>query len=748
MNNQTYAEIVVDIPVQSVDRIFHYKVPENLAEQVQFGIRVSVPFGRRTIIGYVVGFCDIVEIEPDKVKSIKSILDDEPVFTSELWSIARWMKAYYLCTIAQALKCIVSPGIKVRGPRELTGLWPNFKKQELESILKEFSGAPKQAQVLKAAVEKPGLTKNELAGVSGVSASTVNTLVEKKLLKPCTYAVRRNPYPIKQSEISAPKLTPEQKKCTEAIIQALNSGRQDVFVLHGVTGSGKTEIYLKTIEHVLSLGHGAIITVPEIALTSQMVKTFKERFGELVAVLHSGLSPGERYDEWQRISRGVSKIVLGARSAVFAPLPTTKLIIIDEEHETSYKQDDQAKYHAREVAITRAKLNRAVVVLGSATLSLETYCRALERGPYRLLLLENRVDYKPMPGVEVVDMRAELQRGNAGIFSNILLQKIDEKINRKEQVLLFINRRGFAPIVICRKCGFVLKCPHCDISLTYHNDSRLRCHYCNYTISKVDICPGCGAEHIRYSGIGTQKVEEEIKRIFPSVRVLRMDADTTSRKGAHEKILKTFLKGEANILVGTQMIAKGLNLPRVTLVGVINADTTLHMPDFRAAEKTFQLLTQVAGRAGRGTLPGEVIVQTYDPDHYSIITARKHDYTSFFNKEMKVRRALGYPPFSRLIRIVIYGKEESSVCYNAHLLKESLVTAGINIAAVSEYDVLGPAPAPLHKIKQKYRWQIFLKGKSGLDLRKITKTGLDIFNKRSQQRLVAVSVDVEPQNMM
>ena len=747
MSELVYAEIIVDVPVRNVDRVFSYIVPENLSEAVNFGVRVTVPFGNRMLTGYVVGFADTTQVPQDRLKPVLSVLDDEPVFTKELWTLARWMKAYYLCTMAQALKCMLSPGSRVKGPREYTGLWPGFASNQLAQILLDLSRTPKQAIVIQTAANRPGLSKKALAAAAEVSPATVNVLLDKGLLQIRTIAVRRNPYPIEATGKPAPVLSQDQSYCAGEVIRSIEARQSEVFLLHGITGSGKTEIYLTAISRTLALGLGAIITVPEIALTAQMVNTFKERYGDTVTVLHSALSAGERYDEWQRIRNGDSKVVLGARSAVFAPLSKVGLLIVDEEHEASYKQDDQARYHAREVALQRAKLNGAVVILGSATISLESYCRAQADGPYRYLSIENRIEHRPLPLVKTVDLRAETHRGNPGIFSLTLLQKIEEKISRKEQIILFINRRGFSPIVICRECGFVLKCPHCDISLTYHNDLSLRCHYCNYSMAVIAKCTNCGSEHIRYAGTGTQKVEEEIKRIFPSAGVLRMDADTTSRKGAHGEILKNFLAGKADILVGTQMIAKGLNLPNVTLVGVINADTTLHMPDFRAAEKTFQMLTQVAGRAGRGEQPGEVIIQTYDPEHYSIKAAQNYDYKGFFEQEMSIRRTLGYPPFSRLIRIVLSSTDEALVRNSALLLKESLVNVKRDIAPDGT-DILGPAPAPLHKIKERYRWQIVLKGKNGLVMRQLTIKGIDNFENQHGSRSVTISVDVEPQNMM
>jgi primosomal protein N' (replication factor Y) len=747
MSEQVYAEIVVDVPVRNVDRVFSYIVPADLFPAIKFGMRVIVPFAGRKVTGYVVGFSGITQVSQEKLKPVLAVLDNEPVITEELWTLARWMKAYYLCTLAQALKCMVSPAVRVKAAGSYTGLWIGFADNQLAQVLAKLNRSPKQSAVIKAAAGQPGLSPKALADQVGVSSATVSALVGKGLLQARTTSVRRNPYPIKPTGIPGPVLTPEQAYCAGEIIRAIESYQSQVFALHGITGSGKTEIYLNVIARALVLGRKTLITVPEIALTGQMVNTFKERYGDTVAVLHSALSAGERYDEWQRIRNGDSKIVLGTRSAVFAPLSGPGLLIIDEEHEAAYKQDDQARYHAREVALQRAKLSGAVVILGSATMSLESYCRAQKEGPYRYLSIENRIEQKPLPQIKTIDLRAETHKGNPGIFSLALLQKIEEKIRLKEQTILFINRRGFSPIVICRDCGFVLKCPHCDISLTYHSDLTLRCHYCNYISPVINKCSNCASEQLRFAGTGTQKVEEEIRHIFPSAGVLRMDADTTSRKGAHAEILKNFLDGKADILIGTQMLAKGLNLPNVTLVGVINADTTLHMPDFRAAEKTFQLLTQVAGRAGRGEKPGEVIIQTYNPEHYSIKAALNNSYKDFYAQEMIIRRELGYPPFSRLIRIILSSTQSALVQSGAFLLKECLLEAQRDFNPHGP-DILGPAPAPLHKIKEKYRWQIVLKGKQALILRQLAAKGIDIFESRQGNRLLSIIVDVEPQNMM
>jgi primosomal protein N' (replication factor Y) len=465
-----------------------------------------------------------------------------------------------------------------------------------------------------------------------------------------------------------------------------------------------------------------------------------------VAVLHSALSDRERYVQWLRVKSGEAPIVLGTRSAVFAPLPRPGLFVIDEEHETTYKQEDHLRYHAREVAIKRAQLTGAVVLLGSATPSLESRLKAGKGLVYRLLELPHRIDHKPLPEVKVVDMRREIKNGNRGIFSQALTEAVNLRLDRGEQILLFLNRRGYATIVVCRECGLVLKCPRCDISLTYHLDNRLRCHYCNHTIPAPGRCPGCSSRYISHFGTGTQKVEEEAKRLFERAGIVRMDSDTTTRKGSHERILKSFREGKADILIGTQMIAKGLDLPKVTLVGVINADTTLHMPDFRAAERTFQLLTQVAGRSGRGDLPGEVLIQTYSPDHYSITAAAAHDYEGFYKNEMRVRRALGYPPFSHLALLLFTHEDEDEAKKGAFLAQEFFVKELLN--AGGQIDLLGPAPATLNKIKGRHRWQLVLKGPKRNSLKELIREFLDKLETIRPAFKPVVNVDINPQGML
>jgi primosomal protein N' (replication factor Y) len=740
-----FAEIIVDINARGVDRVFHYAVPEQFQNQITVGSRVLVNFGCRQLPGYVVGFG--LPADEVQVREISGVLDAEPVFTMELLEIARWMADSYLCSTAEALGRIISPRLGIKSTREVKLLYPALPDKEMEDALKLMARSPKQTAVIRIAMANPGLTRRELAAAAQAAPKTIDILVDKGLLE----AVVKTSSSLQDSRMtggprsSALRLNRDQGAAFKEISDALEKGRFSAYLLHGVTGSGKTEIYLQAIAAVLAAGRQAVALVPEISLTPQMIDLFYGRFGEQVAVLHSGLAGRERYDEWRRVKEGRAPVVLGTRSAVFAPLPRPGLFILDEEHEPSYKQDDHLRYHAREVALKRAQISGAVVVLGSATPSLESWFRSGRSGPYKLLKLPHRIDERPLPQVKIIDLRQELKDGNRGIFSRALASAIRDRVQKGEQTLLFLNRRGYATFVVCRECGHVMKCHHCDISLTYHLDGSLRCHYCNYQTKLPERCPSCGSRYIRHFGVGTQKVEDEAKKLFPEARILRMDSDSTSRRGSHERILSAFRQGQADILIGTQMIAKGLDLPMVTLVGVVNADTTLFMPDFRAAERTFQLLTQVAGRAGRADLPGEVLVQTYCPDHYSIAAAARHDCEEFYQVEMPVRNALGYPPYSYLARLLFTHEDEAEISKGAALAKEILDKT------LSGHDnfieVLGPAPAPLSRIKGRYRWQLVIKGPRRNELRDIIRESMAVLQKCRPAFKPVINVDINPQGM-
>ncbi|UQZ87248.1 Primosomal protein N' [Paenibacillus konkukensis] len=645
--------------------------------------------------------------------------------------------------------------------------------------------AAKQKEVLRYLADHPAPIKlTELLHELGISAGTVKSLADKGLLTIKEVEVFRDPYAKRSFAKTRPlPLMPEQQQVYGRISRAVAAREHRVFLLHGVTGSGKTEVYLQSIQTCLDQGREAIVLVPEISLTPQMVERFKGRFGDQVAVLHSRLSHGERYDEWRKIMLRQVSVVIGARSAIFAPFTKIGLIIIDEEHESSYKQEESPKYHARDVAVARASQHDAVVVLGSATPSLESMHGTLavsaaarraatggmpggapaiteagaaaaadtalnERVPFELLTMHNRVEGRPLPPVHIIDMREELRTGNRSMFSRALYKAIEERLHKKEQTVLLLNRRGYSTFVMCRTCGYVAQCPHCDISLTFHQSSRaIRCHYCGYAERELTVCPSCGSEHIRHFGTGTQRVEEELGKLFPGIRVIRMDVDTTTEKGSHEKWLTMFRNRQADVLLGTQMVAKGLDFPHVTLVGALAADTVLNLPDFRAAERTFQLLTQVAGRAGRHELPGEVFVQTYAPEHYSIISASRHDYRSFIDKEMTLRKLHQYPPFHRLILITLSHEQIPLLMRTAESmavrLKELAKESGL-----SQVEILGPVASPIARIKDRYRFQCMIKYRGEASISGLVKRAVASFEDVERQHKMTISVDVDPQVLM
>lgn len=534
------------------------------------------------------------------------------------------------------------------------------------------------------------------------------------------------------------RLTGEQGVALKPVLKSLSDGANDIYLLHGITGSGKTEVYLQAIESALALGKSAIVLVPEISLTPQAVERFKSRFGETVAVLHSRLLESEKFAEWKKLKEGSARIAVGARSAIFAPVQKLGLIVVDEEHETSYKQDDAPRYNARDVAIERARISGAIVILGSATPSIESYYNAVS-GKYKLLKLTERIERRKLPGVEIIDMRQEmLDTKEIRVFSRPLEHAISETLKRAGQVMLFLNRRGFSTFINCKKCGYVVKCKYCNVSMTYHFDTRkLNCHYCNYQVSPPEACPKCKSGNIKYFGIGTQKIESEAARIFPAARIARMDTDATLKRGSHRQILGDFKKHKVDILIGTQMIAKGHDFPKVMLVGVISADTALNLPDFRAGERTFNLLTQVAGRAGRGAETGKVIVQTYSPSHYAVGKSIKHDYVGFFNEEIKFRKELKYPPFTHIVEIKLRGRDEDKVAKVSHDLAADLSA----VLSGGDIELVGPAPEFISKIKGQFRWNMLLKGD---DPRLICLLIDEALSKLKSKSGLIITIDVDP----
>ncbi len=654
-------------------------------------------------------YSGITEATIKKLLAEKHILVKEQVSDRRTQQKVRWVVPADRQTLAQALQKL--------SPRK------KQQKKIIEFFMQRGSAVP----------------LFELLKKLGTTRTTVKACVDQKWLKWEDRIEYRDPYRGQSFSPTKPlPLTDEQRKAFEVILEPMRDERYESLLLHGVTGSGKTEIYLQAIDQILQKGKEAIVLVPEISLTPQMVRRFKERLGSKVAVLHSGLSSGERFDEWQRIRNGESPVVIGARSAIFAPLRKIGLIIIDEEHESSYKQEENPKYHARTIAKWRAQKHQAVLILGSATPAVESYYLA-RTGYYRWIPLRERVNQLPYPSIHVVDMREEMQKGNRSIFSQKLSEQLLQCVERGEQAILFLNRRGFSTFVMCRECGEALQCPSCDISLTYHQTNQMmRCHYCGYGEPLPHNCPSCGSKHIRHFGMGTQRVEEELHRHFPDLRVIRMDVDTTRRKGAHQRLLSLFAEGKAHVLLGTQMVAKGLDFPKVTLVGVIAADTVLHLPDFRAAERTFQLLTQVSGRAGRHDQPGNVVIQTYHGDHYSIQLAAQHKIASFYRHESLLRKKHIYPPFCGLFQLLF-----------THPRRDQLFQLGQKIATQlkaklpNNCQLLGPVPAIIPRIKNRYRLQMIIKYNENEETEKILKEQFRTISALSMDDELRISVNRE-----
>lgn len=800
-----YAEILVDIPDSGVNRRYTYAVPENLQTTLEVGRRVLIPFGHRVCEGYVVATSDHSPVAHPR--AVLRVLDRETVLTAELLHLAEWMAGHYLCPVSTVLKTMLPKPLKRRRQRVVVPLLGEEEGQELlkslgphpglagfmERLWDEGEMGLSQARRLLGGDEAIyELEEVGLLAVSGTYQPLSYTLASQVYVvsdEPAARELwevlsRRAPrqaealgilleegaVPAAQLEKRVPKgslnillkkglvtkkviytgpekvevlPTAYQMKAIEGIDNMLRSGQAGKCLLFGVTGSGKTEVYLQVIDRVTRRGKQVIVLVPEIALTQQMIEVFAARVGDRLAVLHSRLSDYERYEEWKRISTGKVDVVLGPRSAVFAPFANLGLIIIDEEQEHTYKQEVTPRYHAREVAEKRAELQGAVVVLGTATPSIETFYRATRKKEYQLIELPLRVSRHSMPPIHVVDLREEFKAGNRSIFSGVLKDKLEGCLARGEQAILFLNRRGYFTFLMCRECGLVINCPHCSIPLTYHQSTRrLHCHYCFFTAEDQQTCPRCQGKYLRRMGLGTQRVEEEVRKLFPTARVRRMDIDTTRKKGAHHEIITGMQRQEIDILVGTQMVAKGFDFPRVSLVGVINADTVLNLPDFRAYERGFQLLLQVAGRAGRASIPGEVVIQTYEPDSYAVSCACNHSYRDFYRREIEFRESMGYPPFTNLVRVVVSspGEREAMMASREirHLLEELLP------GSEDDAEVLGPGPCPLARIRDRYRYQLLLRG-SNLEL--LTSAGRYIIDKRKSKN-VRIDIDINPLIMM
>ncbi|WP_040228036.1 primosomal protein N' [Bhargavaea cecembensis] len=799
------AEVITDVSAHPVDRPFDYVVPDRMAAVIERGARVKVPFGNRKVLGFVTGLKEESELDPGRLRPIDELLDPEPVLTPEMLDLADWMRESTLCFEIDALQSMLPSALRAKYEKSIHVVEPERLPEEAARVirtrravpLKEFPDAMlpllkrlaadgilsietavrqntgiKRERVLK--ISGPEVLSGIRAGIkkgahrqmalidwflahagetvpsrdvmelTGTTRATVKALEEKGAAVETAVEVYRKPDVGLMTEAGGDSfaLTSEQKEAVGRIAESADAGREETFLLHGITGSGKTEVYMQVIRRVLDQGKEAIVLVPEISLTPQITSRFKKRFGPLVAVMHSGLSPGEKYDEWRRIQRGEVKVVVGARSAVFAPFTNLGVIILDEEHESSYKQEDSPRYHARDVAIRRAEMHGCPVILGSATPSLESYARA-HKGVYTLLTLSERAKQMPLPEVRVVDMREELKNGNRSMFSVELAEAIRDRLEKGEQTVLFLNRRGYSSFVLCRDCGTAVQCPNCDISLTYHRATeRLQCHYCGHEEPVPLTCPECGSEHIRFFGTGTQKVQEELHRLFPEARVLRMDVDTTRQKGSHEKLLRQFGDGEADILLGTQMIAKGLDFPNITLVGVLSADTMLRLSDFRAAEKTFQLLTQVSGRAGRHEKEGLVYIQTYAPEHYAVELSKDQAYEPFYGIEMANRKRFSYPPFY-YITLIRFSHEDLLTVSDTAEKAVSWLSGKLG----PDTAIIGPTASEVARVNNRYRYQCLIKYKKEPKLAGVLTDLVKIYRNNWMKSGLLMSIDMNPSSI-
>lgn len=718
-----YIDVLVELKAKKLDKTFTYNVPSNLKNSISVGKRVLVPFGKQKLEGFILSISNIKDFDYE-VKDIISVVDEYAVINDEMLSLGKYIKNKTLCTLISAYQTMLPSALKAHKDFVINKKYETY----LTLINKDINiKTDKQKMIYDLLIKNEYVLKKECMTISSY---VVKNFIDKGYIKEIKKEVYRNNLSDIKEESNI-ILNEEQKKAVDKVI---NNNEFHPFLIHGVTGSGKTEVYMHIIKHYLDIGKEALVLVPEISLTPQMVNNFRKRFGTSIAILHSGLSDGEKYDEYRKIVRKEVSIVIGARSAIFAPLTNLGIIIIDEEHSSTYKQDNTPRYNAIDIAIFRGKYHKCGVVLGSATPSIESYTRA-KNNIYELITLKNRVN-KNLPKIKLIDMKDEIRLGNR-VFSSALTNSINDRLEKEEQVIILLNRRGFSTISSCNECGFVDKCPNCDIPLVYHKTSNtMRCHYCGYGRSKLKKCPKCHGKNLFDLGMGTEKLEEYVKNNFDKARVVRMDVDTTTKKGAHEKIINDFKNLKYNILIGTQMIAKGLDFPKVTLVGVINGDASLSVPDFRSSERTFQLLNQVAGRAGRSDLPGEVIIQGFNIDHYSIVYASNHDYNTFYNEEMNIRKILKYPPFYNLCSIKIRSKYENKAFNEGkkivEFLKSNLDNSNI---------ILGPSSCNILKINNIYNIQIVIKYKK---TDKLVDKLLFINNKYIDNKDVLIDIDLNP----
>ena len=715
--------VLVELSNKNIDRVFDYSVPDCFLDKIKLGIRVKVPFGKMELEGFVVEVKDSSDIE---VKDILDVIDDEAILNSELLELGKKMQEDTLSTLISCYQIMLPKALKAKNGQVINKKFDTYYYLN-KDIVCYGKLSTSQEKIINLCMEKEYVLRKELVDIS---LSSLNTLIKKNIL----LEKKLEHYRLSYNEKIEPKkeLTNDQRRVVDEVLA--NTGYYP-YLLFGVTGSGKTEVYMELIEDALNKGKTSIVLVPEISLTPQMVLRFQKRFGDNIAAIHSALSDGEKYDEWRRIVKGEAKIVIGARSAIFAPLNNIGMIIIDEEHSDSYKQDDSnPRYNAKDIALLRGKYHNCPVIMGSATPSLEVFARA-KKGVFKLLELPNRINGKSLPHINIVDMNEMISK-TKGHFSPVLLEAISARLLKNEQIILPLNGRGYSSFVTCKNCGYTFKCPNCDITLTYHKSSRtLRCHYCGYGTKVYDTCPECHEKSINDLGVGTEKVEEELNKLFPESRILRMDFDTTSRKGMHEKMIKAFKNHEYDILLGTQIVSKGLDFDNVTLVGVINADTSLNIPDFRSSETTFSLLAQVAGRAGRSDKEGEVIIQTFNPEHYAIQYTKKHDYLGFYNREMSIRRELKYPPYYYICYVKISGKD------NKYIYEESLKITKLFHNKLINMIILGPSPCTIFKLNNIYRYGIILKYKKEEDLREVLNKVIEHYK---DNRNIKIDVNFNP----
>ena len=741
------AEVIINTNAKKLNRSFDYKVPKELEEQVMIGSKVLVSFGNKKELeeGFIVGFKESTEYKVKEISKLEDKLSDKQI------QLAKWMAKKYFCNISECIKLMQTPGTRTKNKEKriqektINTIYLKKDYEEIEfDIETNKIKSENHIKILKFVKDNEGATIPEIEIFTNCSRAIVNTLIKNGYLEIVETKIQRDPLANKKIEkTSKLRLTEEQQEAYQKIEKSIDENKYEEFLLFGVTGSGKTEIYLQLIEKVLKQNKKAIMLVPEISLTPQMIERFIARFDkERIAVLHSKLSIGERYDEWNKIKENKADIIIGARSAIFAPVQNLGIIIIDEEHDSSYKSEATPKYNAIEIANKIAKEEKIPIVLGSATPDISTYYKA-EKGEITKLTLTKRANNSNLPQIEIIDLKQELANGNHSMLSFELYNSIEENLKNHYQTILFLNRRGYSTFIMCRDCGYTVKCKNCNISMTYHSfEKKLKCHYCGYEENLVTICPECGSKKIRYFGTGTQKLEDEIHKQFPNATTIRMDVDTVTKKNSHEEILNKFKNENIDILIGTQMVVKGHHFPKVTLVGVIAADSSLNMDDYRANEKTFQILVQVAGRAGRENLPGKVVIQSYNPENFSIQTAKKQNYQEFYETEITLRKQLKYPPFCDIIVIGFNSLKEEKIIETSQkvydLLKEKVP---------ENYIISKPAPSPIDKIQNRYRWRIIIKGNMDWNLNEILNKCLATIYEKNDKS-VNISIDVNPNNMI